>query len=131
MEINLNQEFEQVKVIEEFGFDYVGEVFTITKVDDHVVMGRGCGVGFGIDRAKFSEYFSPVVKETDEQKVVAYENYKVIQNGLATIVILNDGSKGVSKCLPIDTYDADKGFEIAHTKAQIKSLNKKLKKLIK
>jgi hypothetical protein len=56
---------------------------------------------------------------------------KVIYNGNTTIVILEDGSKGISKCLPCDTYDRDKGRDIAYNRATIKSYEKKLKALCK
>jgi len=59
------------------------------------------------------------------------ESYKLIINGLTTIVILDDGCKGVAKCLPSDEYDMDKGVDIAYTKALIKSYQKKLKRLVK
>jgi len=57
--------------------------------------------------------------------------YKLILNGNATIFILNDEFKGVAKCLPTDTYDVEKGKEIAYLKAQIKYCKKKLKELSK
>jgi hypothetical protein len=57
--------------------------------------------------------------------------FKVIQNGRATIVILDDGSKGVSKCCPLDTYDEDKGLDIAWKRAWIKRLQKEVKVLAK
>jgi len=56
---------------------------------------------------------------------------RVIHNELATIVILDDGSKGVSKCIPEDEYDRTKGIKIAYIRAKIKSLHKELKTLIK
>ena len=59
------------------------------------------------------------------------ESYKLIINGNTTIVILDDGSKGIAKCLDSDVYDMDKGIDIAYTKAIIKSSQKKLKMLIK
>ena len=59
------------------------------------------------------------------------ESYKLITNGNTTIIILDDGCKGVAKCLPSDEYDLDKGVDIAYTKAMIKSYQKKLKGLIK
>jgi hypothetical protein len=58
-------------------------------------------------------------------------SYKVIANGNTTIVILNDDSKGIAKCLQNDIYDINKGVNIAFTKALIKSYTKKLKKLVK
>jgi len=59
------------------------------------------------------------------------ESYKLIINGNTTIVILDDGSKGIAKCLDSDVYDMDKGIDIAYTKAIIKSSQKKLKGLIR
>ena len=51
---------------------------------------------------------------------------RVIHNDMATIVILDDGSKGVSKCMPEDEYN-----KIAYLRAKIKSLHKELKVLTK
>ena len=59
------------------------------------------------------------------------ESYKLIINGNTTIVILDDGCKGVAKCMEGDEYDKDKGIDIAYTKAIIKSNQKKLKGLVK
>jgi len=59
------------------------------------------------------------------------ESYKLIINGNTTIVILDDGCKGVAKCMETDEYDMDKGVDIAYTKAIIKSSQKKLKMLVK
>jgi len=59
------------------------------------------------------------------------ESYKLIINGNTTIVILDDGCKGVAKCLPSDEYNLEKGVDIAYTKAMIKSYQKKLKGLVK
>lgn len=58
------------------------------------------------------------------------EKHKVIYNGLTTIVILQDGTKGVSKCSPEDTYDKNKGYEIASHRAKIKQLQNRVDKLI-
>jgi len=59
------------------------------------------------------------------------ESYKLIINNNTTIVILDDGCKGVAKCLSSDEYDMDKGVDIAYTKAIIKSSQKKLRMLVK
>jgi len=59
------------------------------------------------------------------------ESYKLIINDNTTIVILDDGCKGVAKCMESDEYDMDKGIDIAYTKAIIKSSQKKLKMLVK
>jgi len=59
------------------------------------------------------------------------ESYKLIINGNTTIVILDDGCKGIAKCLDSDVYDMDKGIDIAYTRAIIKSSQKKLRELVK
>ena len=59
------------------------------------------------------------------------ESYKLITNGNTTIIILDDGCKGIAKCLPSDEYDLDRGVDIAYTEAMIKSYQKKLKGLVK
>lgn len=55
--------------------------------------------------------------------------YKVIYNGNTTIVILEDGTKGIAKRNPKDLYDKNKGKHIAHTRALIAQLQKELKEL--
>lgn len=56
---------------------------------------------------------------------------KIIHNKNATIVILDDGCKGVAKCSPEDEFDKTKGIKIAYLRAKIKSLQKELKSLTK
>jgi hypothetical protein len=77
-------------------------------------------------------------KVTDKNNKITYQTvntehlkYKLIINGTTTVVILKDGSKGVSKCLPTDIYDRDKGIDIAYKKALIKSYQKELNDLMK
>ena len=59
----------------------------------------------------------------------SYENQKVIRNGNATIVILEDGSKGVALCKPEDKYSPEDGYEIAALRAEIECCKKKLNAL--
>lgn len=86
-----------------------------------------------LKKGDFEEYFEFIKEEKEnkiENKIITKEdNLKVIRNGKATIVILEDGTKGVSKCLEEDTYNESIGFEIAYKKAKIKQLTKELKKL--
>lgn len=56
---------------------------------------------------------------------------RVIHNDNATIVILDDGCKGVAKCMIEDEYNKTKGIKIAYIRAKIKSLQKELKDLVK
>jgi len=55
---------------------------------------------------------------------------KIIFSNNVIIVILNDGTKGISKCHPNDEYNETKGIKIAYNRAKIKSLKKELKKMI-
>jgi hypothetical protein len=59
------------------------------------------------------------------------EGYRVIYNGLCTIVILSDGSKGIAKCNPYDRYIRQIGHDIAHARARIKRDEKEIAKLSK
>lgn len=55
--------------------------------------------------------------------------YKVIYNGTTTIVILEDGSKGIAKCNQTDKYSLQVGHDIAKVRANIEKLKKELKEL--
>lgn len=70
-----------------------------------------------------------VIKDSSFRTTPKHE--KIIHNENATIVILDDGSKGVAKCMPEDTYDKTTGIKIAYIRAKIKSLQKELKVLTK
>lgn len=129
MNIELGTKIKQIKFIKEFDFDYVGVEFVVTKSDEKIVMGRSGALNFGIEKDKLFDYFE-LVAET-KNGVEFIDDNKVIRNDRATIVILKDGTKGVSKCLPEDTYDSEKGYKIALNRAVIKSLQKELKQLIK
>jgi hypothetical protein len=68
----------------------------------------------------------------EEQHVIKdAEKYKLIFNNDTTIVILNDGSKGIAKRNPIDNYDTQIGYEIAYCRAKIKSFEKEIKRISK
>jgi len=57
MNIEVGMKCRQIKVIEDYGFDYIGEEFEITKATNTIVMGKGYkngfGIGFGIDTGEF------------------------------------------------------------------------------
>lgn len=46
------------------------------------------------------------------------EDIRVIRNGMATIIILPDGSKGVAVCNPADKYSEEYGFILAYQRAK-------------
>lgn len=131
--LKIGDTYKQINPIEQYGFNYVGRTFKIKEIQPQgvIMVCDDIGLCCGIEAEQLPNYFKRyediviVAKKYDSQ----YE--KVIRNGNVTIVILKDGSKGVSKCMPDDKYDAEKGLEIATLKAQIKSLGKKLKGLTK
>lgn len=56
--------------------------------------------------------------ELIKESAQTIEEIKVIRNNKATMVILPNGKKGVSKCHPDDTYDESIGLTIAYQKAK-------------
>lgn len=130
--MKLQEKYVQTKLIKGFEqFNYLNEIFEITDINEFSVMLKNYNlrVGCGIEKSELLNYFKPYISEIEE--LANKENIKLIFNNDVTVAILDDGSKGISKCLPEDDYNKDKGIEIAITKAKIKSLKKKLNKLIK
>jgi len=125
----------KVKQIKEVGyeqFDRLGREFEVKEVKENVIMCSNGYMGFGISRDEFFEYFEAIPEPVNNVTMVEIKDgIKTIRNGNATIVILPSGTKGVSRCLPTDTYDAKRGYEIAFKKAWIKELQKELKGLCK
>lgn len=81
--------------------------------------------------------FNSIVK-TPEGKIVQEQlvsggkrSYKVIYNDDVTVVILEDGSKGIAKKNPEDTYDIQVGHDIAHARARIQQAEKQIKEIKK
>lgn len=68
-DLKVGAKFKQIKPIEDYGFDYVGEEFTVTSNNGIVVIGKcySKGVGCGIEIDKFEEYFE-LVKEPEKAK---------------------------------------------------------------
>lgn len=81
--------------------------------------------------SEVKQYFSEKSNLEDEVKYgnfrIKEKKERVIHNGNATIVILDDGSKGVAKCSDEDDYSKLTGIKIAYIRAKIKSLQKELK----
>lgn len=76
--------------------------------------------------------FDPKTNQESMRKFLIKEKKeKLIINDKATIVILDDGCKGVAKCCPEDKFDRTKGIKIAYLRAKIKSLQKELNELVK
>lgn len=81
------------------------------------------------------QYFTEFDPRSDNEKKSSFKikekKEKVIINGKATIVILDDGTKGIAKCCPDDTFNEITGIKIAFIRAKIKSLKKELETLTK
>jgi hypothetical protein len=54
---------------------------------------------------------------------------EVIHQDSATVVFLQDGSKGVAKCGKDDTFSRKTGLKIAYNRALIQHLEKEIKEL--
>lgn len=130
MDLKVGDKIKLIKPIEVYNFDYVGMEFEITKIDNEGLYAKSNLGIMGIDINQVNEYFE-LVKPIEVNHITEHEDYKVIRNGKATIVILQDGSKGISKCMECDEYDLDKGYQIALLKAEIKSKSKLLKEISK
>lgn len=140
-DVKVGEKYKQIKAVPFPKFDHVGETFEIGQVvEGSGVVAKGMGMYWGATFEELAEYFEYVPEKvpTLVLEKVAYLTFeddpipaKVIQNGPATIVILEDGTRGVSKCLPTDEFDEETGIEIAYVRARIKQLQKELKTLIK
>jgi hypothetical protein len=58
-------------------------------------------------------------------------SHKVIYNyaDRTTVVILEDGTKGVARCNPTDEFDISRGYLIAKYRADIKKMQKRIREL--
>ena len=122
----------KVKQIKELPrFNYIGTEFEVTEIVDSIVMCKNGMMGFGLSENDFFTYFEiikPVVKEEIEfMTIEIVDGIKTTRKGLLTLVELPDGSRGASKCLPQDKYDAQRGYDIAFMKADIRVDEKVMK----
>jgi len=82
-------------------------------------------------RQSFDMVNLTTTKELSDSFWIPSRYERIIHSGNRTIVFLDDGTKGMAKCGENDTYNKQKGTEIAYRRAKIKSLQKELKKLTK
>ncbi|HCL4455121.1 TPA: hypothetical protein N2D10_003148 [Clostridium botulinum] len=66
------------------------------------------------------ETLQKLLKITKQNKT---ENIKHIINGRTTIVILENGNKGIAKCHPDDKFDKQEGFKRAYARANGKEID--------
>ena len=101
-----------------------GELFEIKSILNKVsLMNPRIGVGV-FDVEEVREYFKEHVEEIKTDEDVK----RIIYSDKVTVVILNSGIKGISKCLENDTYNKEIGYRVAYLKAKIKEFNKELKR---
>jgi len=113
-------------------FNFIDREFEVKEIKDSVVMCASGYMGFGIAESEFFTYFElvkPIVKEEEIEfmTIEIVDGIKTTRKGKLTIVELPDGSRGASKCLPTDTYDAQRGYDIAFLKADIRADEKVMK----
>lgn len=85
-----------------------------------------------IQQVTYGKHKVPVTKVIDNEKTVQdyfwveAESARIIFSGNATIVILEDGSKGVAQCHENDQFNPRIGVKIAYNRAKIISLQKEV-----
>jgi len=122
----------RVKQIKELPrFNYIGTEFEVTEIVDSVVMCKNGMMGFGLSENDFFAYFESVKsvakQEIEFMTIEIVDGIKTTRKGLLTLVELPDGSQGASKPLPQDKYDAQRGYDIAFLKADIRADEKVIK----
>lgn len=55
----------------------------------------------------------------------------ILENDHATVVFLNDNSKGVSLCHPADTINPSVGRRLAYLRAKLVSIQSEIKQILK
>ena len=134
MSVNINKievgmKVKQIKVLPRF--DYIGTEFEVTEIVDSVVMCKNGMMGFGLSESDFFTYFevvkSVVKEEIEFMTIEIVDGIKTTRKGFLTLVELPDGSQGASRPLPQDKYDAQRGYDIAFMKADIRADEKVMK----
>lgn len=89
-----------------------------TKIRDFVYLSN---------RQRFQAYDTDGNLVKEDSFTIPEKFERVIYSDKYTIVMLNDGSKGVAKCMDGDSFNETTGVKIAYLRAKIKSLQKELK----
>jgi hypothetical protein len=136
-DVKLGSTIKQTSLTGDLMFDCLGEeyIFVCKQGNSYICKSLTNNLHFRINENEIKNCFKvvkePIDESSDYSNTVDESGIRTIRNGLATIVILPSGTKGIAKCLPTDVYDEKKGFEIALTKALIKRLQKYLRELSK
>ena len=125
MELKVGMELELIKDLD-CGIRVIekGEVFRVQHISANKVSLINNEIGVGVfELEEVKEYFKEHIEEIKTDEDVK----RVIYSDKVTVVILNNGIKGIAKCLEEDEYDKKVGYRIAYLKAKIKEMNKELK----
>lgn len=125
MELKVGMELELIKDLD-CGIRVIekGEVFRVQYISANKVSLINNEIGVGVfELEEVKEYFKEYIEEIKTDEDVK----RVIYSDRVTVVILNNGIKGIAKCLEEDEYDKKIGYRIAYLKAKVKEMNKELK----
>lgn len=126
MELKVGMELELIKDLD-CGIRVIekGEVFRVQHISANKVSLINNEIGVGVfELEEVKEYFKEHIEEIKTDEDVK----RVIYSDRVTVVILNNGIKGIAKCLEEDEYDKKVGYRIAYLKAKVKEMNKELKR---
>lgn len=126
MELKVGMKLELIKDLD-CGIRVIekGEVFRVQHISVNKVSLINNEIGVGVfELEEVKEYFKEHIEEIKTDEDVK----RVIYSDKVTVVILNNGIKGIAKCLEEDEYDKKVGYRIAYLKAKVKEMNKELKR---
>ena len=126
MELKVGMKLELIKDLD-CGISVIekGEVFRVRHISANKVSLINNEIGVGVfELEEVKEYFKEHIEEIKTDEDVK----RVIYSDKVTVVILNNGIKGIAKCLEEDEYDKKVGYRIAYLKAKVKEMNKELKR---
>ena len=126
MELKVGMKLELIKNLD-CGIRVIekGEEFKIKHISANKVSLINNDIGVGVfELEEVKEYFKEHIEEIKTDEDVK----RVIYSDKVTVVILNNGIKGIAKCLEEDEYDKKVGYRIAYLKAKVKEMNKELKR---
>lgn len=131
---------DKIKLVQKIGnFDKVGDIFEVTGVDNGVVSFK-CNYGTGcMSYDEFEKYFEKIEKKVWSKWAIKAEsfdspitnkhcvmNLRVRDNG-KKIQVRSCGYKAEATCYSGDTFDFDKGYELAKKRLIVKMLHGQVK----
>ena len=114
MALNVGDKFKVIRATPPIKDIYLGETFTVRNVNPN-----GDEAFNGETNYSVNEECIFVFLESEIEPVATSPIKRVIYNDPATIILWDDGTKTIAKCMEGDTYDREKGFVIAYLKKMI------------